>query len=230
MKKSIFTIFTLLILSAFANAQITIMPFVQGDFAHLVRFSNARYQEDFTPKLSYTFGISGNYAFSKKWELKSGLIFQDMGGQREINISFQPGNTFEYALQEIHYQFISIPIQMQYNFNSSRKITPFIAFGTSVNWNINSYIFGEGISNGEVVEEEKSDVKDITRTLNLGTNFSTGLQRKLTKKLNLNLFISGNILLLSTRISEFNFENARHFNIGLGIGLGYTILGQTHQN
>ena len=41
MKKSIIFIFTLLLISTFAKAQITITPFVQGDMSHFITIAKS---------------------------------------------------------------------------------------------------------------------------------------------------------------------------------------------
>jgi opacity protein-like surface antigen len=214
MKKYIIFIF------AFANAQITITPFVQGDLAHVANFSDPDNSGE-DPKFSYSLGVGINYAFSKKWELKSGLTFQDMGNKWETNLYVTSGvNPIDKIAQRVHYQFLSIPIQLQYNFNTNKKTTPFVALGTSLNWNVNNIGYYNTFYRGEPVLELKGDIQDI-RQFNLGANLNTGIKQQLTEKLNLNVFISGNLLLLKT--SKDAFDNARHFNVGLGLGLGYTI-------
>ena len=232
MKKSIIFIFTLLLISTFAKAQITITPFVQGDMSHFITIAKSDFKtvaktvrQDITqPKITYSTGIMLNYVFSEKWELKTGVEFQDMGDRYKFNFDVigitENGQDYDVLEELNHFQFINIPIQLQYNFINDKKSIPFIAFGLGWNRNINNYSTKEYYNNQKLVFEEKINEFDVQKS-NFTFNLDGGFRQQLTEKLNLNLFLSGNILLFSTFNSTL--FGHRHFNIGLGVGLGYTI-------
>lgn len=226
MKKSIVVISLLMFISALANAQISIMPYVQSDYSHFATFPDAEnqyrsyYKPETRPKLGYAVGTTIEYHINKKWAFQTGLEYQNMGSVAERSTHDIVDPLFSYTISRENHHFINIPIQMKYHFTNDKKSTPFIAFGTSLNWNVSSVYLSEGFVNEELIIKTKSRIEN-PQTINFAANVDIGCKRKLTEKLTLNTFLSGNMLLLPTRKNDIH--NDRHFNIGLGIGLGYSI-------
>lgn len=235
MKKSIFIICALLLFNLSSFAQMTITPYGRADLSHFATPFNAEmqpqgyaYRKQTQPKLAYTTGIAVDYAFNEKWALKTGVEFQEMGDKRISTTFFEPGPVYE-PLDKIvtiqSHQFINIPIQMQYHFTNDKKATPFIAIGTSVNWNIRNQVSSQGFYQNELVSNGTYNRRDNEnfkpQKINFAINLDAGFKRPLTEKLTLNTFLSGNMLLLPTMKSDD--YNSRHFNIGVGLGVGYAI-------
>ncbi|NJN78617.1 MAG: hypothetical protein HC803_10090 [Saprospiraceae bacterium] len=104
-------------------------------------------------------------------------------------------------------------------------MSPYIAFGSAINWYVNGFYNSSTYdANDEQVttkfkfqDQEGFDIRQV----NISAKTDVGFNYQLTEKLNLSTFISGNMLLLTT--NKTNFYNPRNFNIGLGIGVGYSI-------
>lgn len=229
MKKFIITIFTITLFSPFANAQMTITPYVQGDFSYAIPFESnwiGAYTYDYHPILSYTFGVQINYDFNKKWSLKTGWFFQNMGEKIERTVlSNSIEIWFDAYKIRMNRQFVNIPIQAQYNFNTESKFSPYVALGTAFNWNLNTYNHVTLYNENKVVQTSRNQmVKDVhykAQTINFSLNTDVGFRYKFSERFALNTFISGNILLLRT--TQSNLDKFHHYNVGLGIGASYTL-------
>lgn len=236
MKKSILLIVAITFFSAFANAQITITPYAQADFCTRILSPEStlspemveNIQELYAPKIGYTTGINVQYDFNSKWAFKTGLMFQDMGSKvSETDLIFTNPDIVLFDAYKLieHYQFINIPVQMQYNFNADSKFSPYIAFGGSVNLNVNNYVISTLYTVEEVYDRTKFQFDDASdyekQTINFSVKTDVGFRYKLNEKFDLNTFISGNVLLLPT--NQNNSYNPRHLNIGIGFGVGYAI-------
>jgi hypothetical protein len=230
MKKSILAIAALLVFSFTSFAQMTITPYVQGDFSHFATFpeqnekeSAKEYRQDmFRPKISYTTGIAINYALNEKWEIKSGLIFQEMGAKIPYTeFPAAPGSSFNAYKITHHHQFLAIPVQAQYNFSSDHKFQPYIAFGGDIRWNTKNYYRSKTYNDGELANYTKEEFVLTRQKINFSIKSDIGFQYQLLERLSLNTFFSGNILLLPT--IQNDIFNIRHFNIGIGAGVAYSI-------
>lgn len=233
MKKPIVVISLLMFISAFANAQISIMPYAQGDFSHYF-FSPessdkevAKKSKDILkPKLGYTFGVNVNYKFNQNWSLQTGLMFQEMGEKTlKTNFNSNPQiDTWDAFSITHHYQYINIPIQASYHFTTDGKLSPYVALGAALNINTQSFIKST-LYEDELRETTKIDIENLEhldiRPVNFSTKVDFGFSYELSEKVHLNTFLSGNMLLLTT--SKNHIYKQRHFNIGLGIGVGYSI-------
>lgn len=236
MKKSIFIICALLLFNLSSFAQMTITPYTQADLTYRILSPEStlsvenieNVKEMYTPKLGYTFGANLQYDFNEKWALKTGVMFQDMGDkivERDLIWSNPDHLLFDGYKLIHHYQFINIPIQAQYNFSSTSKFSPYIAFGGSVNWNVKNYYVSTLYQEEEVYSRSTDDFNNSylyeKQTINFSVKTDVGFCYKLNEKFSLNTFLSGNILLLPT--NQSNVYNPRHFNIGVGLGVGYAI-------
>jgi opacity protein-like surface antigen len=224
MKKSILAIAALLVFSFTSFAQMTITPYVQGDFSYAIPFKEKQaYKDNLSPQLGYTFGINIDYAFNEKWSLKTGLMFQNMGDKYPYqSVSPLIGIWFDaYELKQ-NYQFINIPIQAQYNFNTESKFSPYVALGAAVNWNMNSYYISKKYANDERIDRTKGQFDDnYKQTINFSAKTDIGFRYQFNEKLALNTFLSGNMLLLPT--SKNDYYKLHHYNIGLGVGLSFKV-------
>lgn len=224
MKKSILAIAALFIFSFPSFAQMTITPYVQANLSSAIPFKNKQsYKDNLSPKLAYTFGVNVDYAFNEKWSLKTGLMFQNMGDKYAYSpVSPLIDTWFDaYELKQ-NYQFINLPIQAQYNFNAESKFSPYVALGAAVNWNVNSYYVSNLYLNEEKIDRTKEEFdNDYKQTINFSLKTDVGFRYQFNERLSLNTFFSGNMLLLPT--TKNNYYEPHHFNIGLGVGVGYAI-------
>lgn len=233
MKKSTLLIITILSLSTFVNAQWTITPYARVDYSNktaheVIVLMGCDYPERgySRPKFGGTVGIDLNYDFTPNWSLKTGLMFQEMGNnipRYQLYISDIKGYLNQYG--EVTLQFISVPIQAQYNFNSKKRFSPYIALGTALNINIlndesrTHFYSNEGIKTTTILSLSETDY--TMRRFNISTKIDVGFNHKLTEKVSLNSSISLNRLMLS--ISENRYLTEKYYNIGLGLGIGYVI-------
>jgi len=215
-----------LLFSICANAQITITPYLQGDITHYANFPDKNFEESalfFRHQsdliIAYNTGLYLNYTINEKWDLKSGITIQKMGDKTIYNVDDFPIIDDEIS-STFHHNFISIPLQAEYKLKSNKRYSPYIAFGTNLYWNTSSIDNRVNYNNnGSTFITEESIGNTNRFNFSLKTDF--GVRYELTEKLNLNTFLSGNILTLSTFNSDI--FGRHHYNVGLGIGLDYKI-------
>ena len=128
---------------------------------------------------------------------------------------------FEAIHYELSHKFISIPIQAQYNFRAGKRFSPYIALGGALALNtsnrITTTLFDTNDEIEDVIENELLNFYGGTpRKFNISAKMDIGFNYKLTEKVSLNTFVSGNMLLNpATKSTDFSM---RHFNIGAGVG------------
>jgi long-subunit fatty acid transport protein len=232
MKKSLFAIVGLFLFSFNSFAQISVTPYFRVDASNFLMTPSKEMKLEYGIttqmnqkfKLNYTYGFDVNYDFSPKWSLKTGLMYQEMGSRSGQAYYFED-NVFKSWEREISHKIISIPIQAQYNFRADKRFSPYIALGGAVGLNtynsIKTTYFDEQNNVSNITDFELlSYAGGMPRKFNISAKADFGFNYKLTEKLSLNMFMSGNMLLTpSTQNVDFN---NRHFNIGTGLGLKYS--------
>nr|WP_315200419.1 porin family protein [uncultured Flavobacterium sp.] len=147
-------------------------------------FANAQSREkgtiEITPKIGYSnfsennegdntdanagveFGATADYYFNSRWSLRSGLVFDKMGGEYEY------GGNWEDKLN-----YLSIPLNANWHFGSTRK------------WNLNFGISPSFLLNAEVSDPSGNTTKitnnDI-KSFQLGFTFGIGYKIEVTEK------------------------------------------------
>lgn len=232
MKKTVLAIVGLFLFSFSAFAQLSVTPYFRVDVSNFISTPLSKLRKDYNLKtelgdnfkLNYTYGFDVNYDFSPKWSLKTGLMYQEMGSRSGQAYYFED-NVFKSLERELSHKIISIPIQAQYNFRADKRFSPYIALGGAVGFNAYN-------SMKTTYFDEQNNVTNTTdykllaysggmpRQFNVSAKADFGFNYKLTEKLSLNVFMSGNMILTPIH-QRFGYSN-RHFNIGTGIGLKYS--------
>lgn len=224
-----------LLISAFANGQISVMPYFRIDKSNLVQKSEGLYCNGWScsgieSKSAYSTGIDIDYRFLPNWSVKTGLMYQEMGNlvpERELSILFwDNGNlNFFYAdvKSEVTWRFLNIPIQLQYNFRNDKRFSPYIALGGMINKTLGQGEYAKHTYSENGIEKEVGvpiiEVGDSTRQINFSPKTDIGFQYNVSPQINIQAFASANVLLLPTTTY---FEN-RFYNIGIGLGVAYSI-------
>lgn len=147
-----------LALFSFANAQvkergvIEITPKIgSSSFAEYTDNEST----DFNSGVS--FGVTTDYYFNDRWSLRSGLLFDKMGGEYELdNVRFE---------DKINY--VSIPVNANWHFGSTRK------------WNLN---FGLSPSFLTSASTAGIDIKNGLESFQLGISYGIGYKIEVTPK------------------------------------------------
>lgn len=100
-----------------------------------------------------TFGVGGDYFFSNRWSLRSGLHLQTMGSQ-------------VYSIEE-KLNYLTIPVNANWHFGSTRK------------WNLN---FGPSIGFLLSAKDNSTDIKDLANTTQIGLNVGIGYKIEVSKQ------------------------------------------------
>lgn len=233
MKNQFFAIVGLCLFSLTSFAQISVTPYFQADFSNFISTPSKELKLEYDLstqlgneyKLNYTYGFNVNYDFTEKWSLKTGIMFQEMGSQSDKSYFLNDDEQFEAIHYELSHKFISIPIQAQYNFRAGKRFSPYIALGGALALNtsnrITTTLFDTNDEIDDVIENELLNFYGGTpRKFNISAKMDIGFNYKLTEKVSLNTFVSGNMLLNpATKSTDFSM---RHFNIGAGVGLKYS--------
>jgi len=143
-------------------------------------FANAQTKEkgtvEITPKIGYTtfsennegdatdansgasFGATADYYFNNRWSLRSGLLFDKMGG--------------EYVYQGMRYEdklnYLSIPVNANWHFGSTRK------------WNLNFGLSPSFLLNAKMNDTEIPS--DVIKSFQLGLTFGIGYKIEVNQK------------------------------------------------
>lgn len=239
MKKSIVFILSILFVSAFANAQITVMPYVQGGISSITKkpmefsTSSIHVESDYKPGFGYAAGLLINYQFNKQVEVRTGIEYQNAGLEIErryikknpndvATVSYLGIGVVDRAKIKVNSIYINIPIQFQYNFETKKNIVPYIGLGGNFSWYIKDNFFGEGFLENEFVGKTDGEL-DYDNVFFTGVNLDFGIQRQINEKFSFNAFISGDMYL--SRLgedAEFGLFYQK-FNVNLGVGLAYSI-------
>ena len=240
MKKSIIFVLSMLFISAFANAQITVMPYVQGGMSSITKkpmefpTSSIYVESDYKPGFGYAAGLLINYQFNREIEVRTGIEYQNagIGVEERFLVGNEPSysTTYRYAgigtvdriKSKVNAIYINIPIQFQYNFETEKNIVPYIALGGNLSWYVKDNSSTEGFLDNEFVGETDGEF-DVDNILFAGVNLDFGIQRKINEKFSFNAFISGDMYLARLgKYAEFGL-NHPPFNVSLGVGLAYSI-------
>lgn len=157
MKKIILTI-AVALTATFANAQLREKGTIE--VIPQIGYSSANYSGDNTsgndPVGAFAFGVGGDYFFTNRWSLRSGLFFQTMGTE------------FPGFKEKLNY--ITIPLNANWHFGSTRK------------WNLN---FGPSIGFLTSAESNGVDVKDMANTTQIALNVGIGYKIEVSPKISI---------------------------------------------
>lgn len=171
----------------------------KGDFtiAPQIGVNLSTYYSDFNydARVSFAFGAVGEYYFSNRWSLRSGLLYNPMGAEDGLNI-----------VDKLNY--ITIPLNANWHFGKNR------------NWYLN---FGPGVSvllnaESEFPDGSTLDIKDVVSSLDIGLMFGIGYKFDVSD--NFQLYIDYQEYLGFLNIDDannlpFSIANSRSsFNIG----------------
>ena len=140
------------------------------------------------PISNVTFGVGGDYFFSNRWSLRSGLLYQTMGTQ--------------FLNYEEKLNYLTIPVNANWHFGSTRK------------WNLN---FGPSIGFLMSAEDNSGrDLKDLVNPTQIGLNYGIGYKIEVSEQFSILVDFQGMTGLTEVDKSGFfNFTNvASSFNVG----------------
>lgn len=164
------------------KGEFEISPFI----GYQQSFFNGDNVSELDPRGAIKFGANVDYFFNDRWSLRSGLIYDSMGG----------GFGYEAILD-----YLNIPLNANWHFGSTRK------------WNLNFGITpGFLIS----AKEDKVDIKDYVASFQLGISYGIGYKLTISENFSLlfdvqNLLGITNII-EDDSINRFNAGSS--FNIG----------------
>jgi hypothetical protein len=181
-------------------------------------YGNAQSKEkgtfEITPKIGYSsfseynendnnssnsgveFGATADYYFNNRWSLRSGLVFDKMGGKYDYI-----GGVWEDKLN-----YLSIPLNANWHFGSTRKWN--LNFGFSPSFLLNAEIDAAG----NTMEITSNDIKSFQLGLTLGIGYKIEVNEKFGILLDYQAF-SG--LTNSNKASSNNIRNSGgSFNVG----------------
>ena len=199
MKKTLLAMITMASFSL-ANAQIKekgtieITPKIgYSYFQEMTDYGNGSGTTDSNSGIA--FGATADYYFNNRWSLRSGLIFNKMGGEYIDN--YQP--------MEDKLNYLSVPINANWHFGSTRK------------WNLNFGVSPSFLLSAKINDEKipSSMIKSFQLGLSLGIGYKIEINEKFGILIDYQIF-SG--LTNISNISGFDSRNA-----GDSINLGAVI-------
>lgn len=156
-------------------------------------FSEYNEDEDSTKSNSgVEFGATVDYYFNDRWSLRSGLIFDKMGGKYELE-----GDRYEDKLN-----YLSVPINANWHFGSTRKWN--LNFGLSPSFYLNGTINGYKIPDNSL------------ESFQLGLTFGIGYKIEITERFGILIdaqFFEG-LTNINNASSERFTNSGNSFNLG----------------
>lgn len=203
MKKILLSLITITSFS-FANAQtkdkgtIEITPKIGYS-----TFSESNENDSTDSNSGVTFGATADYYFNNRWSLRSGLVFDKMGG--EYNATFTNPTT-GFGTTTLHLEdklnYLSVPVNINWHFGSTRK------------WNLNFGLSPSFLLNAKVNDTEFP--KNTIETFQLGFSYGIGYKIEVTKKFGILIDFQGfNGLTNINKVTSDDIKNlGGSFNIG----------------
>ncbi|MFK7945979.1 MAG: outer membrane beta-barrel protein [Saprospiraceae bacterium] len=228
--KKINLLIVLLITTFSLYAQISVIPHfgVTGSYYHLSAEGDISKEilkaskSNYSTKLGYFIGVDAVFGINEKIGLKTGLLFQDMGDRTPLTDIELPGATFDQYESTTHYQYLQIPIGIQYTLKTQDKWNFFLDIGGSVMTYMNGFQRSTTYLGSEIVEKEKSELpNDFIRQLNFGARAGFGMNYAISDSLFFRIMANGDIQILSH--AKDTIYLPRYYNYGLSVGLGYSL-------
>jgi hypothetical protein len=163
MKKNLL-LFIALISFAFANAQsrekgtVEITPKIGYS-----SFSENNEGESTDSNTGVAFGATADYYFNNRWSLRSGLVFDKMGGEYDSG----------YGISKDKLNYLTIPINANWHFGSTRK------------WNLNFGFSPSFLLNAEVSDNTGHSMEipsSVIKSFQLGFTYGLGYKIEVNKK------------------------------------------------
>ena len=183
----------LIFLSFLSNAQIRDKGNIE--VAPLVGFSDFYFSSDSDESYSKSlnaanFGVVGDYFFSNRWSIRTGLLFEPMGAS-------DSSATFKL-------NYLNVPVNANWHFGSTRK------------WNLN---FGLSPSFLTSATWDGDDIKNEVNSFQFGLNFGIGYKLEVSEKFSILFDYQGfsSFTDVFKKTSDFNdgiLNGGSNFNIG----------------
>jgi outer membrane receptor for monomeric catechols len=173
MKKLLFSIVALV---AFGTANAQIKPKGSIEITPKIGTSSfSEYNDDGSTDSNsgVELGATIDYYFNNRWSLRSGLVFDKMGGEYKLtNTDYDPASPFTTNHFEDKLNYMSIPVNANWHFGSTRK------------WNLNFGLSPSFLTKATVVENGFSNKipNNTIETFQLGMSFGIGHKIGITEK------------------------------------------------
>lgn len=146
-------------------------------------------------RISLAGGVIGEYYFSDRWSLRSGLLYDAMGAEDDFD-----------NIDKLNY--LNIPLQANWHFGKNRNW--FLNFGPYAAFLLSA--------KSELSDGEEIDIKDFVSKMDIGLGIGIGYKFDLSENLQLSIDYQGYGGFINVDDSEslpFDITNSRSaFNIG----------------
>ena len=203
----------------FGSADLTGCNYGWDSFAGNVRNSKET-------KFNSHFGINYYQNLREKIWLKVGLGFSSTGYQEQIDGSgfrygsqhdgeggFNPNLPVENFSIKYNHHFLEVPIALRFDF-STKKIKPFLEFGVSTMYYLQTVSILEKQSNSKSVDRNRAN--EINQ-IQIAPTFAFGCSYDLNDKWT--VFAQPNIRYHLTGMVDSNSLNEHQWSVGLAVGL-----------
>lgn len=148
--------------------------------------------------IGVAFGATVDYYLNNRWSLRSGLIYNNMGGEYDADITgFNQRIIFEDKLN-----YLNVPINANWHFGSTRK------------WNLNFGLTPSFLLSAKVNDTTIPD--DVIESFQLGLNFGIGYKIEVNQKFGILLDYQAFIGL--TNIDATNYSNITNVGDVFSVG------------
>ncbi len=189
MKKMILLFVGLMFTSAAFFAQsretgtIEFIPFIGYSYSNL----DGDFSENFDERGAFNFGAIGDYYFSDRWSIRSGLAYNSLGAS--------------FLGSDLKLDYLNIPLNANWHFGGTRK------------WNLNFGLTPGFLMKADV---EGEDLKDLVESFQLALSYGIGYKIEITDAFSILVDYQGlyGMTNINSEGRDNNINYASSFNAG----------------
>lgn len=174
--------------------------------------------DNLDPKLGYSAGLLYQYAFSTRYALQTGVVYENKGAMFNTTIPFF--NTDIRARADYHY--IGIPVLFRVHLMPDAKIRPFINAGGYVNFLVNQTTYTRTTVGSSESTDHSSNTGDY-RKVDAGIAGGVGLDWLITSRMHLDFEVRDNLGLVNVDDSGNDDNMAKHNNAYFLVSMLFSI-------
>lgn len=141
-------------------------------------------------------GLGVQYIFSNEWKLGSGIFYNALGSQKEIQI----GNTAPEEQQKIKLSYVSVPIMMIYSLSS----------GEERGWHFSGGLQGSYLINSSIQDRVNDAILEFFNEIDISVAIGVDYQFSSLWSIGVKASESVTLLFNNNKVSELNSNSLRN--------------------
>lgn len=167
-------------------------------------------------KLGYSGAIIYQYAFSTRYALQTGVMYENKGAT--LNTTFLGADIKARA----DYHYVGIPVLFRVHFMPERKLRPFVNAGGFATYLVNETTYTRTEFGGDTENDHSSNTGDF-RKFDAGVAGGLGLDYLITNNMHLDFEVRDNLGLMNIDDSGDSDNTMKHNNAYFLVGMLFSI-------